>query len=65
VRFQDFLRRPLRRPLVFLDRPRFVRRHLHAMLLASLRRFRAVEQAPCWRTRTWELFAEPGFLRSG
>jgi hypothetical protein len=35
VRFRDFLRRPLRRPLVFLDRPRFVRRHLHAMLLAE------------------------------
>ena len=35
VRFRDFLRRPLRRPLVFLDRPRFVRRHLHAMLLSE------------------------------
>jgi hypothetical protein len=35
VRFRDFLRRPLRRPLVFLDRPRFVRRHLHAVLLAE------------------------------
>lgn len=35
VRFRDFLGRSLRRPLVFLDRPRFVRRHLHAMLLAE------------------------------
>src|ERR1022692_2153815 len=35
VRFRDFLQRPLRRPVVFLDRPRFVRRHLHAMLLAE------------------------------
>ncbi len=35
VRFQDFLLRPLRRPVVFLDRNRFVQRHLHAMLLAE------------------------------
>lgn len=35
VRFRDFLRRRLRRPVVFLDRDRFVRRHLHAMLLAE------------------------------
>jgi hypothetical protein len=35
VRFRDFLQRDLRRPVVFLDRPRFVRRHLHAMLLAE------------------------------
>ena len=33
--FHDFLKRDLRRPVVFLDRPRFVRRHLHAMLLAE------------------------------
>ena len=35
VRFRDFLHRSLRRPVVFLDRQRFVRRHLHAMLLAE------------------------------
>ena len=35
TRFEDFLGRPLRRPMVFLGRPRFVRRHLHAMLLAE------------------------------
>jgi len=35
VRFRDFLERELRRPVVFLDRPRFVRRHLHAMLLTE------------------------------
>ena len=35
VKFRDFLGRGLRRPVVFLDRSRFVRRHLHAMLLAE------------------------------
>jgi DEAD/DEAH box helicase domain-containing protein len=35
IRFRDFLQRDLRRPVVFLERPRFVRRHLHAMLLAD------------------------------
>ncbi len=34
--FDKFLERPLRRPVNFLDkRPRFARRHLHAMLLAE------------------------------
>ena len=33
--FREFLKRPLRRPVVFLERGRFVRRHLHAMLLAE------------------------------
>ncbi len=33
--FREFLRRPLRRPVVFLERGRFVRRHLYAMLLAE------------------------------
>jgi len=33
--FREFLRRPLRRPVAFLERGRFVRRHLHAMLLAE------------------------------
>jgi hypothetical protein len=33
--FREFLKRPLRRPVVFLDRGRFVRRHLQAMLLAE------------------------------
>jgi len=37
LKFRDFLKRPLRRPVVlrFLDRPRFVQRHLHAMLLSE------------------------------
>lgn len=34
-RFREFTQRPLRRPVVFLKRERFVRRHLHAMLLAE------------------------------
>jgi hypothetical protein len=33
--FREFLKRKLRRPVVFLDRERFVRRHLHAVLLAE------------------------------
>ena len=43
ARFEDFLGRSLRRPVVFLKRPRFVRRHLHAMLLAE---FFAPMQSP-------------------
>ncbi|HXI42525.1 MAG TPA: helicase-related protein, partial [Bryobacteraceae bacterium] len=37
LKFRDFLKRPLRRPVVlrFLDRRRFVQRHLHAMLLSE------------------------------
>lgn len=34
-RFKEFSERPLRRPVVFLGRERFVRRHLHAMLLSE------------------------------
>jgi hypothetical protein len=34
-RFEAFLARPFRRQVVFLDRPRFARRHLHAVLLAE------------------------------
>lgn len=34
-RFGDFLDAELRRPVVFLDRERFVRRHLHAVLLGE------------------------------
>lgn len=34
-RFSDFLGAELRRPVVFLDRERFVRRHLHAVLLGE------------------------------
>ncbi len=34
-RFGDFLSADLRRPVVFLDRERFVRRHLHAVLLGE------------------------------
>jgi hypothetical protein len=33
--FKEFLQRPLRRPVVFLERERLVRRHLHAMLLSE------------------------------
>jgi DEAD/DEAH box helicase domain-containing protein len=33
--FRKFLAKDLRKPTVFLDRPRFVRRHLQAMLLAE------------------------------
>lgn len=32
---KEFLQRPLRRPIVFLERERLVRRHLHAMLLSE------------------------------
>ena len=32
---------------------------------SSSRQSRAVEQAPCLHTQTWEIFAELGFLRSG
>ncbi len=34
-RVGDFLARPLRRPLVFLERPRVLIRHLHAFLMGS------------------------------
>ena len=34
-RFDGFLGRPFRSQVVFLDRPRYARRHLHAMLLAE------------------------------
>ncbi|HUY36772.1 MAG TPA: helicase-related protein [Pirellulales bacterium] len=34
-RFGDYLSQPLRKPLVFLDRERVVRRHLHAYLLGE------------------------------
>jgi DEAD/DEAH box helicase domain-containing protein len=34
-RFGDYLDKPLRKPLVFLDRDRVVRRHLHAYLLGE------------------------------
>jgi hypothetical protein len=33
LRFGDFLKRPLRKPVVFLDRAEFARRHTHAVLL--------------------------------
>jgi hypothetical protein len=35
LRFGDFLKRPLRKPVVFLDRAEFARRHTHAHLLGS------------------------------
>lgn len=34
-RFGDFLERPLRKPTVFLHRPRIAQRHLHAWLLGT------------------------------
>jgi DEAD/DEAH box helicase domain-containing protein len=34
-RIGDYLDRPLRRPLVFLDRHRVVRRHFHSFLLGQ------------------------------
>lgn len=39
-RFGDFLRRELRRPTVFLDRERIIRRHLHAVILSEYLRGR-------------------------
>ncbi len=35
LRFKDYLSRPFRRPVVFMDRERFTRRHLHALLLGD------------------------------
>lgn len=35
TRFGDYLGRPLRRPTVFLDRPRVVKRHIYAFLLCE------------------------------
>ena len=40
LRFGDFLRRELKKPTVFLDRPRVIRRHLHAVLLSEFLRSR-------------------------
>lgn len=40
LRFGDFLRRELRKPTVFLDRSRVIRRHLHAVLLSEFLRER-------------------------
>ncbi len=44
LRFGDFLARPLRRPVVFLDRERFVRRHLHSVLLGEFFRRNELQQ---------------------
>ncbi len=38
LRFGDFLKRDLRKPTVFLDRERIIRRHLHAVLLSEFLR---------------------------
>lgn len=40
LRFGDFLRRELRKPKVFLNRSRVIRRHLHAVLLSEFLRSR-------------------------
>ncbi len=42
--FGGYLGRPMRRPTVFLDRPRLIRRHIHALLLGEF--FRAVGAQP-------------------
>lgn len=40
LRFGDFLKRELKKPMVFLDRPRVIRRHLHAVLVSEFLRSR-------------------------
>jgi Lhr-like helicase len=60
LRFRDFLARPLRRPLIFLDRQRFVRRHLHAMLLAEF--FAPMQSA---RTGAMDAYSSMGKLCGG
>jgi hypothetical protein len=57
TRFEDFLGRSLRRPVVFLGRPRFVRRHLHSMLLAE---FFAPMQSP--QTGAMDAYSNMGKL---
>jgi len=57
ARFEDFLGRSLRRPVVFLGRPRFIRRHLHAMLLAE---FFAPMQSP--QTGAMDAYSNMGKL---
>ena len=42
-RFGDFLSAELRRPVVFLNRERFVRRHLHAVLLGEFFRQKGLQ----------------------
>ena len=39
-RFGEFLKRPLRKPTVFVDRKRIISRHLHAVLLSEFLRSR-------------------------
>ncbi len=43
-RFGDFLKRGLRKPTVFLDRERIIRRHLHAVLLSEFLRSKQPEK---------------------
>src|SRR5262249_37888614 len=56
-RFGAYLDRPLRRPLVFLDRDRVVRRHLHAYLLGEF--FRSIH-APHERKGAMMAFGNMG-----
>ena len=44
LRFGDFLRRELKKPTVFLDRPRLIHRHLHAVILSEFLRARQPER---------------------
>lgn len=39
LRFSEYLAHPLRRPQIFLDRPRIARRHIHSFLLGEFFRF--------------------------
>jgi hypothetical protein len=43
-RFGDFLKRGLRKPTIFLDRERIIRRHLHAVLLSEFMRSKQPEK---------------------
>ena len=58
TRFKDFLLlRPLRRPVVFLDRPRIVQRHVQAMLLAEF--FAPVQP---WQVGAMDAYSNMGKL---
>lgn len=56
-RFGTYLDRPLRKPLVFLDRERVIRRHLHAFLLGEY--FRSL-QGPTDRKGAMDAFGNMG-----
>ncbi|WP_417385359.1 DEAD/DEAH box helicase [Gimesia sp.] len=56
-RFGDYLDQPLRKPLVFLDRKRVVRRHLHSYLLGEF--FRSL-YGPAGRRGAMDAFGSMG-----